>query len=134
MPSNVPCVSPGTATAPWTTIDSNGLPRLSTPAKRWLNCSNDTAQYQQIWHPEEILWVVLRPAETEIPFALLLVTADRQRAKPSPGQERSGGTGPHAPFDHRGDRPLHRSTPPTGSFYKRERDSGSAIGTPQPRS
>ena len=118
------------ATAPWTTIDSSeGATTLYAGEAMIELFRTDTAQYQaNLTSGKPSVWVVLRPAETAIPFALLLVTAD-----PSEGEALTGAGNdlvepvPMPPAIIAVVADFIAKHPPTGSFYKRERDrSGSA--------
>ena len=118
------------ATAPWTTIDSNEVTTTLYAGAAVIELfRTDTAQYQaNLASGKASLWVVLRPAETEIPFTLLLVTAD-----PSEGEALTGAGNdlvepvPMPPSISAMVAGFIAQYPPTGSFYKRERDrSGSA--------
>lgn len=113
------------ATAPWTTIASNADVTTLYAGEAVVELfRTETALYQQnLASGTPSLWVVLRPVATEIPFALLLVTAD-----PAEGEALTG-----AGNDLVEPVPMPASMaeavagfiaqhPPSGAFYKRERD------------
>jgi Protein of unknown function (DUF3305) len=113
------------ATAPWTTIDSNARVTTLYAGEAVVELfRTETALYQQnLASGTPSLWVVLRPVATEIPYALLLVTAD-----PSEGEALSGAGNdlveavpmPAAMIETiAGFVARH---PPSGSFFKRQRD------------
>lgn len=127
-PVSILCGVP--STAPWTTIDSNAAATTLYAGDAVVELfRTDTAQYQvNLASGKPSLWVVLRPVETEVPFALLLVTAD-----PSEGEALTGAGNdlvepvPMPPSIIATIARFIAQHPPTGSFYKRERDrSGSA--------
>jgi len=112
-------------TAPWTIIDSNkDVTRLYAGETAVELFRTETAQYEQnLVSGTPSLWVVLRPVAMEIPFALLLITAD-----PTEGEALTG-----AGNDLVESVPMPASMvqtvadfiaqhPPNPSFYKRERD------------
>lgn len=113
------------ATVPWTTIDSNEDVTTLYAGEAVVELTRtETALYQQnLASGRPSLWVVLRPVAREIPFALVLVTAD-----PAEGEALTG-----AGNDLVEPVPMPLSMietvsgfiarhPPTGSFHKRERD------------
>jgi Protein of unknown function (DUF3305) len=112
-------------TAPWTTIDSNADVTTLYAGEAVVEFfRTETALYQQnLAAGKPLLWVVLRPVAREIPFELLLVTAD-----PAEGEALTG-----AGNDLVEPVPMPASMidtvagfiaqhPPSGAFYKRERD------------
>ena len=118
------------ATPPWTTIDSNEAATTLYAGEAVVELfRTDTAQYQaNLESGKPSLWVVLRPTETEVPYVLLLATAD-----PSEGEALTGAGNdlveplPMPPSLIATIARFIAQHPPTVSFYKRERDrSGSA--------
>ena len=116
-------------TTPWATIDSaDGITTLYAGEAAVELFRADAAQYQaNLASGRPSLWVVLRPVDAEIPFSLLLVTAD-----PSEGEAfTSAGNDlveavPMPPSIVDTVARFVAQHPPSGSFYKRERDrSGS---------
>lgn len=113
------------ATAPWTMIDSNEAVTTLYAGEAVIELfRSDTAQYQaNLSSGKPSLWVVLRPTATQIPFALLMVTAD-----PSEGEALTGSGNdlvepvpmPPAMIDTIAQ--FIAQHPPTGSFYKRQRN------------
>ena len=125
------------ATAPWTIIDSNEDVTTLYAGEAVIELfRTETAQYREnLASGKPSLWVVLRPVAKEIPFALLLVTAD-----PTEGEALTGVGNdlvepvPMPPSMIRTVAGFIAQHPPSGSFYKRERDrSGSADREPRPR-
>ncbi len=118
------------AAVPWTPIDSNEAATTLYAGEAVVELfRTDTDQYRaNLASGNPSLWVVLRPAETAVPFALLLVTAD-----PSEGEALTGAGNdlvepvPMPPSIVATIARFIAQHPPSGSFYKRERDrSGSA--------
>lgn len=113
------------ATAPWTIIDSNAEVTTLYAGEAVVELfRTETAQYQQnLASGTPSLWVVLRPVAREIPFALVLVTAD-----PAEGEAlTSVGNDLVAPVAM--PRTMAETVagfvaqhPPTESFHKRQRD------------
>lgn len=122
-PVSILCGVP--ATASWTKIDSNETATTLYAGDAVVDLfRTDTAQYQaNLASGKPSLWVVLRPADTEVPFTLLLVTAD-----PSEGEALTGAGNdlvepvPMPPAIIATIAHFIAQNPPTGSFYKRERD------------
>lgn len=115
--------------APWTTIDSNEQVTTLYAGEAVVELfRTDTAQYQaNLASGAPSLWVVLRPVATETRYALLMVTAD-----PAEGEALTGagndlvGAVPMPPSLIETVARFIAQHPPSGSFYKRERDrSGS---------
>ena len=113
------------AAAPWTIIDSSeDVTRFYAGDAVVELFRTDTAQYQQnLASGAPTLWVVLRPAATETPFALLFVTAD-----PAEGEALTGAGNdlvepvPMPPAMIETIAAFITEHPPDRSFYKRERD------------
>lgn len=115
--------------APWTKFDSSDAVTTLYAGEAVVELfRTDTAQYQaNLASGEPSLWVVLRPAATELPYALLMVTAD-----PSEGEAlTSAGNDlveavPMPPSLIDTVSGFIARHPPSRSFYRRERDrSGS---------
>jgi hypothetical protein len=113
------------ATAPWTIIDSSAEVTTLYAGEAVVEFfRTETALYQQnLASGNPLLWVVLRPVAKDIPFVLLLVTAD-----PAEGEALTG-----AGNDLVEPVPMPASMvkavagfialhPPSAAFYKRERD------------
>ena len=113
------------ATAPWTTIDSNADVTTLYAGDGVVELFRaETAQYQQnLASGTPSLWVVLRPVTREIPFAVLLVTAD-----PAEGEALTGSGNdlvepvPMPPSMIETVMAFIAQHPPSGTFHKRERD------------
>jgi len=117
------------AAAPWTTIASNEAVTTLYAGEAVVELfQTDTAQYQvNLASGTPSLWVVLRPVASEIPFALLMVTAD-----PSEGEALTGAGNDLVEAVSMPSSMIETVArfiaqhPPSESFYKRERDrSGS---------
>ena len=111
--------------APWTTIAADEAVTTLYAGEALVELfRTDTAQYQaNLASGVPSLWVVLRPVATEIPLALLKVTAD-----PSEGEAFTGAGNdlveavPMPPALIETVARFIAQHPPSGSFYKRERD------------
>jgi hypothetical protein len=113
------------ATAPWTTIHPNADVTTLYAGEAVVELfRTETALYQQnLSSGKPSLWVVLRPVAREIPFELLLVTAD-----PAEGEALTGAGNdlvepvrmPPAMIETVAG--FIAQHPPSGAFYKRERD------------
>lgn len=127
-PVSILCGVP--ATAPWTTIDSNEHTTTLYAGEAVVELfRTETAQYQvNLASGKPSLWVVLRPVETEVPFALRLVTAD-----PAEGEALTGAGNdlvepvPMPPSIIATIARFIADHPPTASFYKRERDRSGSV-------
>jgi hypothetical protein len=126
-PVSVLCGVP--TAAPWTTIDTNGDSTTLYAGEAVVELfRTDTAQYQgNLASGKPSLWVVLRPVAAENPYSVLVVTAD-----PSLGECLTGAGNdlveavPMPPSVIETVARFIAQNPPSGSFYKRERDrSGS---------